>query len=130
MLQRQGGERSKPCFIVYEAIQASSTLAEWKVFHTRREGNCAAHKLTQLALRAKHSVVWWFSVLPCIEHIIGLLLGTVITVVSNKKASLFLGKKKWTLNIGHKFVMPRKLNLFHLFSPFIKDPQRQLFRLI
>ena len=37
-----------------EAKLAGQGLPEWTVVHTRREGECAAHELAQLAKRTRH----------------------------------------------------------------------------
>lgn len=60
---------------------------------SRREGNYVAFELAQWAMRTKHSV-WWFSVPACMLSI--LLLGTVITLMSNKIKCLYFPPPKKT----------------------------------
>ena len=57
-------------FIVDETVQEGRRLPEWKVIHKKGVCNRAAHELTQLAKRTKHSAVWCFSSPVCVEHII------------------------------------------------------------
>jgi hypothetical protein len=64
------GRRSKLRFILEEAISAGQDLLAWEFAYTRRERNCAAHELAQLAMRTKHSAVWRFKAPACVESII------------------------------------------------------------
>jgi hypothetical protein len=47
-----------------------SHISKWKIVHTKRKGNCAAHELAQLALRSNRVAVWRHEVPVCIEQII------------------------------------------------------------
>ncbi|CAO2045543.1 unnamed protein product [Urochloa humidicola] len=72
LLQKGEGCKSYLKFILEETREAGRSLPEWKVVHTRRERNGAAHELAQLARRTKHAAVWRDSVPVCVEHIIAL----------------------------------------------------------
>jgi len=58
MIKSRERDRGPLRFIIEEAKQVSSQISEWKIVHTRREGNCAAHELAQLALRSNSVAVW------------------------------------------------------------------------
>ncbi|OEL23865.1 hypothetical protein BAE44_0015116, partial [Dichanthelium oligosanthes] len=45
-------------------------LPAWKVEHSKKEQNSAAHELAQLAKRTKHSAVWRLRCPMCIEQIV------------------------------------------------------------
>ena len=57
-------------FIAEEAKQAGGLISEWKIIHTRRERNNAAHKLAQLAMRSNSASVWRNEAPVCIQQII------------------------------------------------------------
>lgn len=78
-------------FIFEEARQAGGLISEWKTVHTRREGNCVAYELAQLALRSDSELSGF---LQCWFVSSKLLLKIVTMFLSNKKPLLFLAKKE------------------------------------
>jgi hypothetical protein len=70
MIKSRERDRGLLRFIIEEAKQVLSHISKWKIVHTRRKGNCAAHELAQLALRSNRVAVWRHEVPVCIEQII------------------------------------------------------------
>jgi len=66
-LSVQEEQRSRLKFIIDEAKGAGEGLTEWTVVHTRREGECVAHELAQLAKRTRHWAIWRFAA-HCVEQ--------------------------------------------------------------
>lgn len=78
-------------FIFEEARQAGGLVSEWKTVHTRREGNCVAYELAQLALRSDSELSGF---LQCWFVSSKLLLKIVTMFLSNKKPFFFSQKKR------------------------------------
>jgi hypothetical protein len=69
-LTNQKGHRSAFAFLLKETIRASSFLPSVVFKHVKREKNCVAHKLAQLARRLNHTAVWRNRVPACVEHLV------------------------------------------------------------
>ncbi|WVZ55445.1 hypothetical protein U9M48_006105 [Paspalum notatum var. saurae] len=51
-------DKSDICFLIAEAREFGSTLPEWRVSKVKREDNCVAHELAQLARHNTSTAVW------------------------------------------------------------------------
>jgi ribosomal protein L32 len=69
-LANQRGHRSAFVFLLKESIRASSSLPSIVFKHVKREKNCVAHELAQLARRLNHTVVWRNRVPACVEQLV------------------------------------------------------------
>ncbi|GJN36439.1 hypothetical protein PR202_gb25343 [Eleusine coracana subsp. coracana] len=67
---RQKETRSSLCFILEDIRECISELPDVVIRTVKRECNCAAHELAQLAKRIVHTAVWHAQVLRCIERVI------------------------------------------------------------
>ncbi|GJN25781.1 hypothetical protein PR202_gb13653 [Eleusine coracana subsp. coracana] len=67
---RQTETRSLLCFILEDIRDYISNLPDMVIHTVKREHNCAAHELAQLAKRTTHMAVWRAQVLRCIERVI------------------------------------------------------------
>jgi hypothetical protein len=69
-LSNTQGQRSSLAFLLREAILTAHCLPEVVFKHVRREQNCVAHELAQLARKLNHSSVWRNRVPVCVEHLV------------------------------------------------------------
>ncbi|OEL24899.1 hypothetical protein BAE44_0014079, partial [Dichanthelium oligosanthes] len=70
LFSKPESQRSRLNFIIKDTIEAGRSLPEFVFKHTKREQNCVAHELAQLAKRTRHAAVWHLRFPVCEEQII------------------------------------------------------------